>query len=198
MREELLKAIDDKQNRLRLFSSPFCMENQDNYLVYNSSSSTLPEENQLCGMFYNGSSLTQNEWLGNWNHSIRIGPGVICIQRNGQKEDLPTDYEQNWTGTISIYEMEQDTSSSAVKLDLCYKNTVGLIRKPSNGITYVYMGSNTNNSSSNTHHPIFARDSSRKELAGKRVVVMLDVYRQGELGETPAGGNVTFGVADDE
>ena len=68
--------------------------------------------------------------------------------------------------------------------------------KQSNGVTYVYM---TNSPAySGVHLPIFSRDSTRKELVGAQVIIMLDVYRQGELGESPAGGNVTYEVADDE
>ena len=47
------------------------------------------------------------------------------------------------------------------------------------------------------HLPIFSRDSTRKELVGAQVIITLDVYRQGELGETPAGGNVTYEVSDE-
>ena len=142
-----------------------------------------------------GRSLTSSEWLGNWNHQIRIGPGVICLQKYGRKVELPTNYEQGWSGTISIYELDRDTSTGTMKLDLCYKNVVGLIRKPSNGITYVYMGQNYAASDANTHHPIFARDSSRGTLSGRKVIVMLDVYRTGENSEDPAGGNVRYDLS---
>jgi hypothetical protein len=196
VREELLKAIEDKQNQTKLFSTPFCMVNQDNYLYYTSNSSTMPPENKIYGMYSDGNSLTTNEWLGNWNHSLRIGENVICIQQDGSKLDLPVNYDQEWTGTVSIFQIAQDTSFGTVKLDLCYKNTVGRIRKQSNGIIYVYTTNQISNSG--RHLPIFSRDSTRKELVDAQVVIMLDVYRMGELGEPPAGGNVTYEVADDE
>ena len=82
------------------------MVNNNNYLWYTSNSSTMPAKPDRHTTFD-----YEQEWLGNWNHHLRIGSEVICIQKYGRKVELPTNYEQEWTGTISIFELDRDTSS---------------------------------------------------------------------------------------
>jgi hypothetical protein len=147
----------------------------------------MPGNHQLYGMHYNGSSFSCNRYPANWNSSLRVGPEVIAIDRNGSKVDIPLDYEESWTGSVSIYEFEPDVTGSTTKLSLVFKNSVHNIRRSrGNGIVYITFGTTTDGK--DRHAPIFARGDTQGDLSGKKVVVLLDVYRIGDRGD-PEGGS---------
>ena len=195
VKNELQAFKDDVNHRLdimRLFESPFISGTNEAVLFKPSSSSNMPENLQIHGLYYGGSgSPATNRYPANWNSHLRLDPNIIKIDRYGSKVEIPLDYEQEWTGTVSIYEFSSEVVGSRVKLQLVFKNSVGLIRRASgNGIVYIYFGSTSNGHE--RHAPEFARGDVQGDLENKKVVVVLDLYRIGELGENPAGGNATF------
>lgn len=198
--EDELKKIRDEIDQARfmtvLYSSPFKTRggNPKHTLFYSSNAATNPGANQISG-FYNdgtGNQTFSNQYPGNWNIQIKIGSGVLCSTSQGEDLDLPLGYDQEWTGTISIMTIEQDVVDNKVKPELVYKNSIGRIRRASsNGIIYIYMGTDTERSS--RHNPIFARGNVNGDLSGLNVHVILDVYRIGERYEDPIGGTTREG-----
>ncbi len=197
-KSELQQAIDDLKAELDqqrfnmvLHDSPFVSSTNNAKLWYTSNSSVMPGHEQLYGVRYDGSSTTANQYPANWNSSLRLGTGIIALDQNGSKINIPLGYEEDWTGTVSIYQFDTEA-----KLSLIFKNSVHHVRRAaSNGIVYITFG--TTADGKELHHPIFARGDLQGDLKDKRVVVMLDVYRIGDRYD-PLGGGVTFEAVDQQ
>ena len=194
-KSELQQAIDDLKVELDqqrfdtvLHDSPFVSSTNNAQLWYTSNSSVMPGHEQLYGIRYDGSSMTANQYPANWNSGLRLGTGIIALDQNGSKINIPLDYEEDWTGTVSIYEFEPDVADDKTKLSLVFKNSVHHIRRAaSNGIVYITFGKTADGKE--LHHPIFGRGNLQSDLQDKRVIVMLDVYRIGDRYD-PLGGGV--------
>jgi len=185
-KSELQQAIDDlkaefDQQRFEtvLHDSPFVSNTNNAQLWYTSNSSVMPGNEQLYGTRFSGSSLTANRYPANWNSSLRLGTGIIALDQNGSKINIPLGYEADWTGTVSIYEFEPEVAEGKTKLSLIFKNSVHHIRRAaSNGIVYITFGKTSDGH--DIHHPIFGRGDLQGDLKDTRVIVVLDVYRIGD------------------
>ena len=183
---DLQEEIAQKKFTQVLHDSPFISKTNNAELYYSSNSATLPPSERLFGCRYDGSSMTSNRFPGNWNSHLRVGTGIIAIDRNGSKVDIPLGYEEEWTGTVSLYEFQSEVTDGKTKLSLIFKNSVHNIRRSAgNNVVYITFGTTTDGY--DRHFPIFARGDVQGDLAGKKIVMLLDVYRIGELGD-PEGG----------
>lgn len=192
--DELKTEIEAERFSTVLHDSPFVSKTNTAQLYYTSNSSTLPPTERIFGTFYDGSSETGNRFPANWNSQLRVGNGIIAIDRNGSKVDIPLGYDEDWTGTVSIYEFNTEIVSNHAKLQLIYKNSVHNIRRSSgNNVVYITFGTDKNGI--DRHTPIFARGDVEGDLAGKSVILMLDVYRIGDRYD-PEGGGVSFEAVD--
>ena len=185
--DDLKAEIEAERFNNILHDSPFVSKTNNTQLYYSSNSGALPPNERLFGLYYDGSSMTSNRFPSNWNSHLRVGNGVVAIDRNGSKVDIPLGYNEDWTGSVSIYEFEPVVSNSKTKLSLIYKNSVHNIRR-SSGNNCVYITFGTEKDGYERHAPIFSRGDVSGDLADKKVIMLLDVYRIGDR-DDPEGGN---------
>lgn len=192
--DELKAEIDAERFNTVLHDSPFVSKTNNAQLFYSTNAATLPPNERLYGTFYDGNSTTNNRFPANWNSQLRVGNGIVAIDRNGSKIDIPLGYDEDWTGTVSIYEFNTEIVSNHAKLQLIFKNSVHNIRRSSgNNVVYVTFGTEKNGY--DRHAPIFARGDVQGDLDGKNVIMLLDVYRIGDR-DDPEGGGVAFDAVD--
>ena len=192
--EELKAEIEAERFSTILHDSPFVSKSNNAQLYYSSNAATLPANERLFGTFWNGNAMQTNRFPANWNSQLRVGNGIIAIDRNGSKIDIPLGYDEDWTGTVSIYEFNTSVISDTTKLSLVFKNSVHNIRRSAgNNVVYITFGTDKNGY--DRHAPIFARGDVQGDLAGKNVIMLLDVYRIGDRHD-PEGGGVSFDAVD--
>ena len=191
---ELQQAINDLRDEIEqqrfnniLHDAPFVSKTNNTELFYSTNSGALPPNERLFGLHYDGNLMTTNRFPANWNSHLRVGNGVVAIDRNGSKVDIPLGYDENWTGTVSIYEFNPSVIEEHTKLSLIFKNSVHNIRR-SSGNNCVYITFGTEKDGYERHAPIFARGDVSGDLDGKKVIMLLDVYRIGDRND-PEGGN---------
>ena len=199
---ELQQAINDLRDEIEqqrfnniLHDAPFVSKTNNTELYYSSNSGALPPNERLFGLHYDGNSMATNRFPANWNSHLRVGNGVVAIDRNGSKVDIPLGYDENWTGTVSIYEFNPSVIEEHTKLSLIFKNSVHNIRR-SSGNNCVYITFGTEKDGYERHTPIFARGDVSGDLDGKKVIMLLDVYRIGDRHD-PEGGGVSFDAVDE-
>lgn len=192
--EELKAEIEAERFSTILHDSPFVSKSNNAQLYYSSNAATLPANERLFGTFWNGNAMQTNRFPANWNSQLRVGTGIISLDRNGSKVDIPLGYDEEWTGTVSIYEFNTSVIADTTKLSLVFKNSVHHIRRSAgNNVVYITFGTDRNGT--DRHHPIFARGDVEGDLAGKNVIMLLDVYRIGDR-DDPEGGGVAFDAVD--
>ncbi|MGI9447792.1 MAG: hypothetical protein ACR2NI_09090, partial [Pirellulales bacterium] len=200
---ELQQAIDDLKAELDqqrfatvLHDSPFVSQSNNGKLAWHSVSTEMPGNLELYGVHYSGSATTVNRYPANWNSALRVGTNIISLDRYGRKIEIPLGYEEEWTGTCSIYEFNTEIIDNHAKLQLIFKNSVHHVRRSAaNGIVYITFGTTTDGK--DMHTPIYARGDMQGDLRDKQVILMLDVYRIGDRND-PLGGGATFEAVDQQ